>query len=100
MVDKADGLKGVRCAPIASGDKPLTPSALSTTLSQAVYASLLHFGVETAPILARPSKGKNSGIKFYLMGNLLRIKSYLVSKAYSRTPLSSPRRFAPPFRAE
>ena len=37
-MDKAGGLKGARCARIASGDKPLRPPALSTTLSQAVYA--------------------------------------------------------------
>jgi len=44
-------------------------------LCHAFYARLLHFGVETARTFARPSKGKNSGIKFYLMGNLLRIKA-------------------------
>ena len=33
--------------------------------------ALLRFRVEWAPTFARPSKGKHSGIKFYLMGNLL-----------------------------
>ena len=33
VVDKAGGLKGVRCARIASGDKPLTPPPLSTARS-------------------------------------------------------------------
>ena len=56
VVDKAGGLKGARCARIASGDKPLTPPFIHRSLRHAVYASLLHFGVETARTFARPGK--------------------------------------------
>ena len=50
MVDKAGGLKGARYAPTASGGKPLTPPSLThRSLCHAVYARLLHSGIETAP---------------------------------------------------
>jgi len=49
MVDKAGGLKGARYAPTASGGKPLTPPSLThRSLCHAVYARLLHSGIETA----------------------------------------------------
>ncbi len=48
VVDKAGGLKGVASSH-RSRDKPLTPPALPhRSLCHAVYAPLLHFGVETA----------------------------------------------------
>jgi len=44
-----DGLKGARYARIAAGDLRLAPPfSPASMLRHVVYASLLHFGVETA----------------------------------------------------
>jgi hypothetical protein len=50
VAGEKDGLKGARYARIAAGDLPPLPPLFSPApmLRHVVYASLLHFGVETA----------------------------------------------------